>query len=162
MRNICCECKSNTIIQNGAHHCPLFKFYLCFPFGSKRIAGVAGMVEKKKRCRHFADIALSFSVKICDILCFVDCFAGAVFCASSATDACIRINFVDIALRDCLYRTAGSASAASHTVVIDYVCHFLFGFNLLIIAPAKVRQNNRLRIAEMYNLHENKRYDADA
>ena len=66
-------------------------------------------------------------------LSLVDCFARAVFCASATADANVRVNFIDIALRDCFHGATCSASAASYTVVINYVSHFSKDLNLFLL-----------------------------
>ena len=58
-------------------------------------------------------------------LSFVDSFARAVFCASSAADASVSIDFVDIAFRDSFNWAQRCASSASYTRIIDYVSHFI-------------------------------------
>ena len=56
---------------------------------------------------------------------FVNSIARAILRASTAADASIRVDMIDIAFRDSFNRTYRSASAASYTIVIDYVSHFL-------------------------------------
>lgn len=52
-----------------------------------------------------------------------DSLAGANLCAAATFDASVGVNLVDVAFRDCLYGTNGQASAASYTLISDYVSH---------------------------------------
>lgn len=60
-------------------------------------------------------------------LALLDSVVGANRSAAAAADACVRIDVVDITLRDCLNGTYGLACATSDTSVCNYVSHdFLF------------------------------------
>ena len=52
-----------------------------------------------------------------------DSLAGAYRSAGTAIDAGVGIDVIDVAFRDSANRTFGEASAASDTVVSDYVSH---------------------------------------
>lgn len=54
-----------------------------------------------------------------------DCFAGASFSTSTALDASIGVNLVDIAFRDSFNRTNGETCSTSYTVISNYVSHDL-------------------------------------
>ena len=58
-------------------------------------------------------------------LAFGDSLVGASLGARAAADAHIGIDAVDVTFADCACRANRLASATSHTVVINYVCHFL-------------------------------------
>lgn len=50
-------------------------------------------------------------------------FVGANLRTAAAADARIRVDVIDIALRDSLYGAYGLAGAAGHAVVADYISH---------------------------------------
>lgn len=52
-----------------------------------------------------------------------DSLTGTNTCARAALGAGICVDLIDVAFRDCLYRTLGQAGAASDTVVSNYVSH---------------------------------------
>ncbi len=57
-----------------------------------------------------------------------DCVRRANLCAAAAVDAGVRIDVIDFAFADCLYRANGLTSTASNAVVTNYICHNLFLF----------------------------------
>lgn len=52
-----------------------------------------------------------------------NCLAGANFCAATALDALVRVDVIDIALRDSLNGANRHAGAASNARIGDYVSH---------------------------------------
>jgi len=60
----------------------------------------------------------------------MDCFNGANVCTSTTVSAYIRVNFVDVALRYCFYRTFVDAGSASSTIIINNVSHFNYIYRL--------------------------------
>ena len=52
-----------------------------------------------------------------------DSAAGANFCARTTFDACIGIDVIDFAFRDCFNGANGETCTASHTSVSDNVSH---------------------------------------
>lgn len=64
------------------------------------------------------------------VLCRVDCFYGADVCTSTAVGTYVRINFVDITLRNSINRAFVNATAACSAIFIDNISHLFvfFGF----------------------------------
>ena len=77
----------------------------------------------------------------CLKLSLLDCSHGADAGASTAVDACVRINFVDVACGDCSNRAFIDASAASSAVLSDFVSHFYKSLSVLIEFAGKDNTN---------------------
>ncbi len=56
-------------------------------------------------------------------LSLLDCVVGAYRCATAAADASIRIDVIDLALGDCLYRAYRNTGTAGYAAVSNYISH---------------------------------------
>ena len=64
-------------------------------------------------------------ISLCDNrLSFRNSTGGAVFCASTATNANIGIDYEDITFRDSINGATCFASATCYTIFVNYVSHF--------------------------------------
>jgi len=79
-------------------------------------------------CRPFLILTREDPVR--RVLCGVDRFYGADVCTSTAVSAYVRVNFVDITLRNSINRAFVNATAACSAIFIDNVSHLFvfFGF----------------------------------
>ncbi len=57
------------------------------------------------------------------LLSLANCLVGASLSASTAADAGVGINYIDVTLADSASWTHIHASSACYTVVTNYVCH---------------------------------------
>lgn len=67
---------------------------------------------------------------VSDRLRFVNSVVRANTCTSSAIQAFICVDYIDIALRNSFNRTFANASSASYTIVVYYVSHSCKNFKL--------------------------------
>ena len=79
-------------------------------------------------------------------LVFNDCFVRASAGASAATNACVRVDDIDVAFRNSAHRAFVDASAASNAAVCDFVSHNVFNFRVCFEFSFFVPQ-------KYYNLH---------
>jgi hypothetical protein len=61
---------------------------------------------------------------LCRKLLRMNCLNRTNVSTCATIGAGIRINFIDIALRNCFYRTLINAGTTCGTIVCNYVCHF--------------------------------------
>ena len=69
--------------------------------------------------------------------------SGASASASTAANALVLVNFVDVAFRDCSHGALVDAGAASDANVSDFVSHFLSFFGLIMICKNTIKKGFR-------------------
>lgn len=65
----------------------------------------------------------NFLVLLLELLCRMDCFGRANFCASSTIGTYVRINHINISFGNSAHRTFVYASSASNTIFSNNVSH---------------------------------------
>ena len=86
-------------------------------------------IKKKKALPFEGRAFLCLLVKLFGL----DRFARANACAGAAVDALVRIDYINITGRDCLYRTFVDTCAASYAQIgTNFVSHFFVLFKLCV------------------------------
>ena len=110
----------------------------------------AKLFKTAKKNRKSLFVA-GFSLSMCHFfrLVFNDCFVRASAGASTATNAGVRVDDIDVAFRNGAHWAFVNASAASNAAVCDFVSHNVFNLSVCFEFSFFVPQ-------KYYNFHSNK------